>query len=601
MFHPEIEGHTFRQTVQRGIMVVEVIIFAFSLLFVLYSTGAFMKSRKKEYGLLMTLGISKQKLNRLLIIENTIIGLASIITGILFGILLANLFIMGFSQLLDLDQSLGFYIAPKALLLTFIAYFVMFEFNTLLVVWTLRTNAIIDLFRSAKAPKKLPRFSWTISILSILSIGIGYYLAWTANLATIFGRMIPILAFVIPGTYFLFTQGMLALFTGLKKKKSFYFNRTNILTISDMIYKLKDHARLLFFVTILSAVAFTASGVLYGVFQSAADEAEGYLPQSVSVLGKGEDGLHAIDPAISEIESTFNNENIEYKTITIDGVQGFLQATNAQSEDGYWLQIYAFSDYQQLLQLNNEPTLTPIKENEILVLTPKVMGFEPEEFPEQMTVVAENHQQAYTVRDAQTIVNNNYFTRYTAVLSDQQYQAFAAAATENEQYRYYAMDIANWERHSQVIADTVNSISSDGLAVDSQADFYNMLKETMGYTLFFGLFISVLFFLAAGSILYFRMYQDMDKDIDQYKALYRIGLTEKEMKKIATKQMTSLFFIPFVLAMVHAAFAFKALQNMLNGSILIPSLLIITGYLLVHAINFSVIRKIYITKMKHVI
>jgi len=85
-----------------------------------------------------------------------------------------------------------------------------------------------------------------------------------------------------------------------------------------------------------------------------------------------------------------------------------------------------------------------------------------------------------------------------------------------------------------------------------------ILKEGMSYPFFFGIFISVLFFLAAGSILYFRMYQNIDKDLHHFHSLYRIGLTDKEMKKIITKRLSFLFFIPFFIAVVHAGFAFKA-------------------------------------------
>lgn len=60
VFHPDIAEYEFRDIVQRGIIASEVIIYGFSFLFVLYSTGSFIKSRKKEYGLLTTLGISKK-------------------------------------------------------------------------------------------------------------------------------------------------------------------------------------------------------------------------------------------------------------------------------------------------------------------------------------------------------------------------------------------------------------------------------------------------------------------------------------------------------------------------------------------------------------
>lgn len=238
MFHPDISNNEFRDTMQRGIIVNEVIIYVFSFLFVLYSTGSFIKSRKKEYGLLTTLGISKSQLNRMLVLENTIIGLASIVAGLLLGALLTKLFLMVFSTVLGIDQILPFYLSFKAIGLTALLFFVMFEVNSFAVVWALRTNSVMEVFRGAKSPKKVPKFSWILSTLSIAAIGVAYYLAFTADFISIIYRMAPILALIIPGTYFLFTQFSIAFTNQLKRRKGFYYKGLNLLTVSDLTYKI---------------------------------------------------------------------------------------------------------------------------------------------------------------------------------------------------------------------------------------------------------------------------------------------------------------------------------------------------------------------------
>ncbi len=597
MFHPEIQNHDFRDVVQSGITAVEVIIFGFSFLFVLYSTGAFIKSRKKEYGILMTLGISKSQLNRLLILENSIIGLVSIIAGILIGTLFSNLFIMGFSNLLGLENSLGFQISWKALLLTFVGYFIMFELNSLIVVWTLRVNSIVNLFHGARAPKRTPKFSWILAIIGFLLVIAAYYLAWTSDLLSIGYRMLPILGLIIPGTYLLFTQFSVLFIHLLKKNKHLYFKKTNILTISELGYKLKDHARLLFFVTILSAVAFTASGVLYGVFDSAETEASVYVPQDASFLSKGEENIDKMDEEVSKFTKTLDEEKIDYQALTVDRTQALTMIDGVET----WVDILSYSDYKSLLELNDEELTENLGENEMMVMLATFEMTFSNRISDELTIESENNQQTLQTKIVPTIVNSNYHTRHTVVVNDEMYKEFASVAEPNEKYRYIALTFDDWVANAELIDETADKIDNEIVSgIDTKANTYLAMRNSLSYALFFGLFISVLFFLAAGSILYFKIYQDLDKDVRQYHALYRIGLTIGEMKKIATQQVAYLFFIPFILAVIHAGFAFKALQNMLESSVLIPSVTLISGYLLVYAIYFFFIRGLYIRKIKQV-
>ncbi|UOQ48819.1 ABC transporter permease [Gracilibacillus caseinilyticus] len=596
MFHPEMEGHTFRQTVQRGITAVEIIIFVFSFLFILYSTGAFVKSRKHEYAILMTLGIGKGQLNRLLILENTIIGLVSIIAGLLVGTLFANIFIMGFSNLLDLEESLGFVIAWKALALTVAGYFVMFEINSILVVWTLRLNSIVSLFKGARGPKKTPKFSWILSIIGLALVIAAYYLAATANLITIFERMFIILALIVPGTYLLYTQFSVLLIHLLKKNKTLYLKKTNLLTISDLGYKLKDHARLLFFVTILSAVAFTASGVIYGIYQSAETEASAYIPQDASFLSKGEENIAQMDQEVKKITDGLKQEDISFQTLIVDRTQAQTMIDGEQ----VWIDLLAYSDYRALAELQGESVIQ-LGNDEAMLLQYHYMTAVAPFNQDQLTIESEEAKVTLQARAAaKSILNPNFQTTYTVVVPDRTFSEFAAVAQPNEHYRYVALFIDNWTSNAEMITEKLALADTDITVTHSTADQYLMFRDSFSYALFFGLFVSVLFFLAAGSILYFKLYQDLDKDIQRYQSLYRIGLTVKEMKQSATRQIGYLFFTPFVFAVVHAGFAFWALQNMLESSILLPSILLISCYLAIYVIYFFFVRGLYINKIKQV-
>lgn len=597
IFHPQIEKYDFVEVVRSGILVSEVIIYLFSSLFVLYSTATFIKSRKKEYGILTTLGISKSQLNRMLITENTIIGLASIIAGILVGALLTKLFLMIFSAILNTGEILPFYLSWKAIGITVGLFFIMFEINSLLVVFTLRTKSIMEVFRGAKAPRKAPRFSWIISILAIAAVFYAYYLAYTADMFSILYRMFIILVLIIPGTYFLFTQFSIAFTSLLRKNKRFLYQNLNLLIISDLTYKLKDNARLLSMVAILSAVAFTSSGVLYGLFQSMEEETERFVPQDFSIITKGNENKELFEESIAKAEKIFTENFTPFESVITLPIQA-----KSQHKIGYWndisFTVFSYADYKKMLQLNNLAVPNPPGNGYALVLVDDIIRPSIDPVPKRLTFRIGNEQieQHVTVFKNKTM-NSTIYGMYTLVLPDATFKKYQP---KGEQLLYYTAKIPNWEKHIKTVEKVQAAIDQEHIYTDSRASTYTGMKEGVSYLFFFGIFISVLFFLAAGSILYFRMYQEIDKDINYYYSLYRIGLTNQEMRQIATRQLAFLFFLPFLIAVVHAGFAFKTLQNILVSSILLPSIYIILFYFIVHFINFIFIRNIYISKLKRV-
>ncbi|WP_246202577.1 FtsX-like permease family protein [Virgibacillus doumboii] len=599
IFHPDIAGNEFRENVQRGIIASEVIIYCFSFLFVLYSTGAFIKSRMKEYGLLTTLGISKGQLRRMLLLENTLIGLVSIGAGLLLGTLLLTLFLMVFAAILGTGDTLPFHLPWQAVVLTAGLFFVMFEFNTLAVIWTIRTNSIMDVFRGAKKPKKVPGFSWIVSLLALAAIGGAYYLAYTADLTSIFYRMFLILFLVIPGTYFLFTQFSVALISLLKKNKRFYFKGSNLLTMSDLSYKMKDNARLLFFVTILSAVSFTSSGVLYGLFQGIEEEAERFLPQDVTLIGQDNTGAKSFKQEINNVEQQFSKNDIPFESFQTQAVK-----VKAESDLNDWndtvFSLYSYSDYKRLTALQGKKVDFQIQSGQAVMLMQDVTLRFTRDLPKELTIQTANKKISTSIDVKETLLNANLYFNMSIIVPEDVYTDFLKTAKDTESFHYYSMNIPNWPAHAEEITEILAYVDREIAYPDSSASFYMTNKEAFSYTFFFGIFISVLFFLAAGSILYFRMYQNIDKDLEHFHSLYRIGFTDQEMKRIATTQLGLMFLIPFVVAVIHAGFAFKALQNMLVSSVLLPSVMIISLYFIIQLINFIVIRNIYTAKIKKV-
>ncbi|WP_404458231.1 FtsX-like permease family protein [Oceanobacillus kapialis] len=599
IFHPSIQNYEFHNVVQTGIIASQVLIYGFSFLFVLYSTGTFIKSRKKEFGLLTTLGIKKSQLNRLLILENTMIGILSILAGIAVGALLTKLFLMIFSAILGINDILPFHLSFQAIGLTALLFFIMFELNTLAVVWTLRTKSVMEVFRGSTKSRRKPTFSWIISAISLGAVLYAYYLAYTADLVSIMVRMFPILALIIPGTYFLYTQLSIAATSILKKNKSLLYRNLNLLTISDLAYKLKENARILFIVTILSAVAFTSSGVLFGLFRSVEAETFRFIPQAVSLISNEDAELEEFKKEITDIEKQFKDQIIPYES-TVTTTLPAETESNQPDWDDTPVMVYAYSDYQHMMELKGEEVIAEPQHGEGILLLQDLINRYTARGPDSLTFKVGQTSTELALNWQSTTLNSSISTNLQLIVSDERYAQFRQAAGGGNLRYNYVMHIPNSIDYATETETILNQVRPEIAFVDSQANFYLMMKQSMSYLFFFGIFISVLFFLAAGSILYFRMYQGIDKDLKHYYSLYRIGLTSKEMKKIATRQLALLFFLPFTIAAIHAGFAFKALQNILVSNVLLPSIFVYSLYFAVHLTNFIIIRNIYTTKLNKV-
>lgn len=131
---------------------------------------------------------------------------------------------------------------------------------------------------------------------------------------------------------------------------------------------------------------------------------------------------------------------------------------------------------------------------------------------------------------------------------------------------------------------------------ESAGSLYRITSGSAAYFLI-GTFLGVIFFIGAGSVLYFRMYTDLTNEQEKYVAISKIGVTDAEMKKSATIQLSILFFVPYVMASIHTMFATKMLQDVIGLSLFkeISAVLIIFG--VVEILFFLFIRSLYMQKL----
>ncbi|MBM7715282.1 ABC transporter permease [Siminovitchia sp. FSL H7-0308] len=598
-FHPAFNKETIHSSVSLGLHFAEAIIYVFSFIFVLFSMSSFLKTRKKEFGLLVMHGMTNMQLRRMVFLENVIIGFFATILGIGLGIIFSKMLLLAAENILELEEPLLFYFPVKALALTFVSFLFLFVIISFATVVILKGSKLVDLMKGSSVPKAEPKGSLLLSLLAaVLLIG-GYVAALLVKGLGVAVAMIPVTTVVIIGTYFLFTQLSVFVIRALKKRQSFFWKKTNLVLFSDLAYRMKDNARTFFFVAIVSTVAFTAIGSLVGFRSMVTTSLVEESPFAFEYVS-GEENKSETEH-VSFIRDELDQEGIPFQETKV--VVKELLATGEEYDQS--LSIVRESDYNNLIQSGEfELKKANLSGNEAMVVYPK-----RELNGSQRNVEKESHKTIVLKKNEVSLEQTTsqeagIFPDYQdyIIVDDRLFEKLTKIENQKTFYAFYTKD---WKETSEIGKKINSAIQPEGFEEPYQffslAATWSFINQAFGATLFIGLFIGAVFFVAAGSFLYFRLYTDLDEEKRKFAAIGKLGLTHKELSKIVTIQLGLLFFAPILVAVIHGAVALTALHNMFDFSLVKESTLVLGSFFVIQVIYFLFIRMGYIRKLKRAI
>lgn len=585
IFHPEIVDEEIHGSVATGMMVAEYIIFLFAFFFLFYCVGAFLKKREKEFGILFMHGMTARQRNLLIFMENMLIGTVSIIFGIGLGLVLGKLFFQFAGFLLDV-QALAFYIPWKAIGLTFVAFLILFGAISFFTVLLLRSRSLLDLLQGSQRPKREPKASVFLSLLAAGLLLIAYTLALTADGLSVVVLLLPVTVLTIAGTYLLFTQMSVFLIGFLKKNRFFYWKRTNLITLSDLDYRMKDNARMFFLVCIVSTIAFCAIGTLAalaGSIQETVIKTNPFAFEYQTKTGNPEEQKH-----LSLIENSLQQAGFSFEKHQV------MMRVLPQKVNDEKIGVVKLTDYNRFALAANTRELK-LNENEAFL----VVRWFGDAVESKVLDVGQSRLIVKTDTKMNPLLSGLDFERL-AVIPDAVYDRLIGLDEETR----FGYVVPKWKDTQEISLKLQEQIDhySDQYYFSARAPVYYSLKQMANTALFIGLFVGVLFFVAAASFLYFRLYTDLENDKRQYGAIAKIGLSDQELTRIVTIQIALLFFVPIVVAIIHSMVAFVSLQSLLKimlvASVVKPTAIVLISFVVVQAIYFWIIRNRYLFHLK---
>lgn len=554
----------------KGIMSASaIVLIVFAMTFILYSNTFFIKKRKKEVALYSLLGLKKNKIGLMLFFENIMIGLISLTIGLVLGFFLSQLFLLILLRLMGIQIGFKFAFSIQAIVETTIVFFIIFLITSLIGYRIIYKFKLIDLFQAGNKGEVQPNTRLINVLIGIVSLSAAYWIALddiiTSKVWKKFAISTPLLiiGLTIIGSYFLFNNVLVYLLNKMKKKERWAWKGLNLMTVSQLLYRIRGNAKTLTIITILSATTITAGGAVFGMYYTTDKTVEQYAPFSFMWEGS----QHEIP--VEFVEASIN---FEVKTVRVNN-KGLDMEYNVINE----------STFEQLAQTLKWENIEQIKnkETEALLIEP----FYDERWSEKKESIQINSswykiQKIYT----EPIFNIEVLPGRVLVLNDEKFEALNL-----ESINFNAVQLDDYRKYADLTKELIISIDTENFS-SALINYQESLKNS-GAILFVGSFLGLVFLLATGSIIFFKMLTEAEEDKSKYSILYQIGVAKQDMKRTIRYQMGLVFIGPLLLGLIHGAVALIAFSNLLNMNLFKPVLWWMLAYILVYIIYYFITVK----------
>ena len=590
---------------------------------VLYANSFVMKNRSKELGLYSVLGLEKRHLFSMILKETMIMGFVTLLLGIGVGALFDKL-IYAFLQRL-IGESTGLVSTFQVMTIPIVPVIFACIFSLLVLVngfRLLRLNPL-QLTKDGLKGEKKGRFLVIQTFLGLGAMGYGYYLALSVQ-----NPVIAIMSFflavllVILGTYLLFNAGTTVVLQLLKKKKSYYYKPNNMISISNLVFRMKKNAVGLATIAILSSMVLVTLVGAASIYAGKKDYLVSAAPHDYSVSGNKVD-----------------------LTSTKKLMDDFLIKTGEQANEEVAVSYLFFG-------IKNQETnkLTVFTKNERKVV-PKsiVLVFSQETFKQltgkelnlssnQIALYTKNKtlktQKSLSIdgknyqihRQLGDFINKKVPNIYKIIVSDYSYlvvpdiKIFESSmkGTSIAQATYVGVNVKDPTHDAKKNLDLLDQIAGEAtkqlagqtpgvpesyFSANSRYDAEGMVNGFVGGTFFIGIFLSIIFMLGTVLVIYYKQISEGYEDRERFVILQKIGLDDLQVKQTIRKQVLTVFFLPLIFAFIHLAFAYHMISlivriiGVLNPDLMLVVTIIVCGvfflaYILVFVLTSRSYRRI---------
>lgn len=600
-----------------GVSVFVSIILAF---LIVYASRFLIKRRNKEFGVYLTLGMSKKKISLILFIETLIIGIVSLVVGLGIGFLLSQLMSILVANMFEADLTRFQFVFStnaciKTLIYFSIMYFVVMIFNTI----NISKCKLIDLMHSNKKSEKIklknPLFCTIVFIISCIALGFAYYqvtggIEKMTNANSIF---VPIGVGAI-STFFVFWSLSGLLLKIFISMKNTYYKGLNSFTLRQFSSKINT---MTFSVTIICLMLFITICVLSSALSMKNSLNKNFIdfsPRDIELskrcnVNQEESDITDIQKENLKlsIEEAFEKFGFDFNSNLKNIVKFSLyydDNVTLKSTLGSYHEIankqYPFLNYSDYIILVKNSDYNNIADS---------FHLEKVKLEDNEYVVVGNYSSIINIKNEAlerntkiTINQKDYYPKYKKAINgfyemgSQETEAGFIVLPDNalkDEQKIRNQIIADYNGNPDDIESTINSITKNnqfyidyGITINTKKDIREASIGLGVVVTFLGLYLGIIFLISCAAILALKELSESSDNVEKFKMLRRIGVDEAMINKALFRQIGIFFMFPLILASIHSVFGIMFCNNILKTmgvnfnlkSVIITALFIIFIY-----------------------
>lgn len=550
-----------RMIVFTGEIVVEI----FCIIFLIYSNSFLMKRRQKEIGLYNILGLERNHIGIVMFLETIITSIGSLAGGIAAGIIGSKLALLLLLKLLHIPSVLGFYISVKGIFTCLFMFGIIFLMILFLNLAKIHLSRPVELLRGNNTGEKEPVVKWLMALIGFICLGAGYYLAVTTE-SPIKAITIFLLAviLVMAGTYLLFTAGSIVILKFLRRRKSFYYRTGNFISISGMLYRMKQNAIGLASICILSTgvllmIAMTVS-IYFGMNDIMLNRYPYDVDMSVTSISEEEcqTAIEAFEKAIADnkvpVEKSVEEIYLDI-VCSKNGDQILIKPANTirNSDSVLVLSLLDQAEYERLTGISAN-----LNDGEIFAWYPSAVQKDSVTVDEtEFTVKKWLDKNPLTCGEdavsdnAVLVVTDEDFKKFDEMRTEM-YKGVSSAPAGEDLTLHLGLDITGSETDKIDFGTPVMEVVKDlkkngGLSENSwitsgiRQQEYESYYADNGSLLFIGIFLGSLFLMGTAMIIYYKQISEGYEDQKRFEIMQKVGLSRREVRSSVRRQILMVF------------------------------------------------------------
>ena len=579
---------------------------------IIYANNFLIKKRKKEMGIYITLGMPKRKVSNILLLETVLIGIISLGIGLILGVVLSQgLSILTAKLFMESMTSYQFAFSIDAVLKTILYFGIIFLlvmiFNTVII----SKYKLIDLLNASKKNEKIkmrnPVILSIIFCLAVIFIVVAYIFINKSglNIESIYFQSSMVLGVI--GTFlFFFGLSGIVLYV-IQRSKNIYLKNLNIFIVRQISSKFNTNflsmsliCLMLFITTVMLSSGLGFKNTMeQGVKKNTPFDASIEIYYSSDSVSQANELTQVVNNQLSKYTNKsyiaqYQLNDVSMRKMLLPYVPNTMKKAIDNSYNDYCMAV-SISQYNKMRELEGQKPIN-LANNDVLVLS-NVQKFEGpiNDFIKNNGKIDIINGTEYKVQNDKAIEDSLYssgmaINTITLVVPDKIVQNLIPyTGYVNINYTGSNTEKKTQESNIEAIFDKLNREKPDGYIGNgyTRTQLYEQSLGLSAIVIYLSIYLGIVFLIASAAVLALQQLSEASDSINRYKALRKIGVTDKMINKSIFIQTLIYFGAPLALAIVHSIVGIYVVNDFISAlgstNIIISALIILVFILLIYS------------------